>query len=325
MRNEDQQPNPNEYKSALQRFSQRARSLDAQLPETSGAAFGVSPLAAYRDGAVHALAAVTNTHVAPEHPLALWGACHRSELLLAWDGDGDAVAEILDNWLADAIAAFEDPTSWQSSLGVNVPSRDSHLVLPLLQRGFTQVGISAIRIGGRDTDEAAALAQLRGAVITLRQATLADAVLLAEMDCELLAHDALHGAVELREGAALVLQRGIEERLAIDPEWTWVIEQSGEPVGYLSLEINRAQHRLMCAQGGEVAYIQAMYLRPTVRGSGVGEAVIRFAHARALRAGYDRILLGYAALNPRSGPFWSRMGYRPLWSSWQRRPARLLA
>lgn len=32
-------------------------------------------------------------------------------------------------------------------------------------------------------------------------------------------------------------------------------------------------------------------------------------------------MLSYAAANPRSGPFWSRMGYRPLVTVWQRRPA----
>jgi len=32
-------------------------------------------------------------------------------------------------------------------------------------------------------------------------------------------------------------------------------------------------------------------------------------------------VLSYAVPNPRSGPFWARMGYRPLVTEWQRRPA----
>jgi hypothetical protein len=32
-------------------------------------------------------------------------------------------------------------------------------------------------------------------------------------------------------------------------------------------------------------------------------------------------LLHYAQLNPLSAPFWNRMGYRPLWTGWEVRPA----
>ncbi len=323
MENEDQRPDDAALDAALRRISRRARAMDSQLPEPAFEQGGDhDALVMQRDGVVHALAAVSRTSIAPDHPDALWGACTRSEMRIAWDGEAEAASELLSRWIAESLDAREDAGDWETSLEVQVASRDSDLVLPLLQRGFAQVGVTAIRVGGRRADERSVLAHLSRAGIELRRATPADARLLGEMDAELLAHDALHGAVELRAGAAGVLQRGIEERLALDPEWTWVIEGTGGPAGYLSLEIDRAQHRAKCAAGGPLAYIQAMYLRPTVRGGGIGEAVVGFAHARAALAGYDRILLGYAALNPRSGPFWCRMGYRPLWTSWQRRPAR---
>ena len=35
----------------------------------------------------------------------------------------------------------------------------------------------------------------------------------------------------------------------------------------------------------------------------------------------DRLLRYYAQLNPLSAPFWNRMGYRPLWTGWEVRPA----
>jgi len=37
--------------------------------------------------------------------------------------------------------------------------------------------------------------------------------------------------------------------------------------------------------------------------------------------GVDTTLLHYAQLNPLSAPFWNRMGYRPLWTGWEVRPA----
>lgn len=314
------------------RASARERAFDSQLavrslPEGSSAPL----LEVRRDDTVAAFATQHTVSLAPDHPDALWGACNRSELQLWWEGDVSAVTELLDRWVASAAAPLGQTDDWETSLEIEVPSRDSDLVLPLLKHGFAPIGITAIRVSDRAASERAgleqtgleqaALAHLQAAGIELRRATLGDSVLLGEMDSELLHHDALHGAVEAREDAAAVLQRGIEERLALDPDWTWLILQQGEAVGYLSLEIGRERHRAKCAPGGDIAYIQAMYLRPTVRGGGIGEAVVNFAHARARQAGFDRMLLGYAALNPRSGPFWCRMGYRPLYTSWQRRPA----
>lgn len=338
MHHEDQPAPPEAIAEALARIAVRDRQLDSQLPGSTG--HGSTPrgsetpdLVVCRDGAVHAFGAIRTVSLTPDHPDALWGACRRSELQLRWDGDVAAAGELLDRWIADAASELGAPGDWQSSLEIEVPSRDSELVLPLLRRGFVATGITGVRlsreggggIGAAAVDaeaaERSALARLEAVGVALRQATLSDAPLLGEMDSELLHHDALHGAVEARDGAAAVLQRGIEERLEIDPDWTWVIEQHGDPVGYLSIETKRERHNAKCAAGEDIAYIQAMYLRPTVRGGGVGEAVVHFAHARAQRAGFGRMLLGYAALNPRSGPFWCRMGYRPLYTSWQRRPA----
>jgi hypothetical protein len=44
-------------------------------------------------------------------------------------------------------------------------------------------------------------------------------------------------------------------------------------------------------------------------------------HAVLDARGVDTTLLHYAQLNPLSAPFWSRMGYRPLWTGWEVRPA----
>ena len=32
-------------------------------------------------------------------------------------------------------------------------------------------------------------------------------------------------------------------------------------------------------------------------------------------------LLHYEQVNPLSGPFWHQQGYRPLWTTWEARPA----
>jgi len=35
-------------------------------------------------------------------------------------------------------------------------------------------------------------------------------------------------------------------------------------------------------------------------------------------------LLHYEQVNPLSAPFWSQQGYRPLWITWEARPARAI-
>lgn len=60
------------------------------------------------------------------------------------------------------------------------------------------------------------------------------------------------------------------------------------------------------------------------RGSGVGAALVARLHYEAEAAGVAVTLLRYEQLNPLSAPFWSRQGYRPLWTLWEVRPARAI-
>jgi hypothetical protein len=53
----------------------------------------------------------------------------------------------------------------------------------------------------------------------------------------------------------------------------------------------------------------------------VQDAVDEINRAVLDARGVDTTLLHYAQLNPLSAPFWSRMGYRPLWTGWEVRPA----
>jgi GNAT superfamily N-acetyltransferase len=75
------------------------------------------------------------------------------------------------------------------------------------------------------------------------------------------------------------------------------------------------------ARPGVTAYLQTMFVRPGERGGGVGAALARHAHDMLDARGVQTTLLHYAQMNPLSAPFWSRMGYRPLWTGWEARPA----
>jgi GNAT superfamily N-acetyltransferase len=72
---------------------------------------------------------------------------------------------------------------------------------------------------------------------------------------------------------------------------------------------------------GVTAYLQTMFVQPGERGGGVGAALVRHAHGVLDARGVQTTLLHHAAMNPLSAPFWSRMGYRSLWTGWEVRPA----
>jgi hypothetical protein len=52
-----------------------------------------------------------------------------------------------------------------------------------------------------------------------------------------------------------------------------------------------------------------------------GAALVRHVHGVLDARGVLTTLLHYALMNPLSAPLWNRMGYRPLWTGWEVRPA----
>jgi GNAT superfamily N-acetyltransferase len=72
------------------------------------------------------------------------------------------------------------------------------------------------------------------------------------------------------------------------------------------------------------AYLQTMFVEGQERGTGIGAALVRNLHSRLDGMGVAVTLLHHSQVNPLSAPFWYRMGYRPLWTSWEARPASAL-
>jgi GNAT superfamily N-acetyltransferase len=114
--------------------------------------------------------------------------------------------------------------------------------------------------------------------------------------------------------------------LLADPAaWIWLANRDGETAGLLYAEKPEAASWIAPMAGAKpVAYLELMYLRPGGRGQGVAPALVGQLHHAADAAGVAVTLLHYEQVNPLSGPFWSRQGYRPLWTSWEARPARTL-
>jgi GNAT superfamily N-acetyltransferase len=107
--------------------------------------------------------------------------------------------------------------------------------------------------------------------------------------------------------------------------WTWLAERGGRATGLLVTQPPQEAGWIAGMTGiSPAAYLQTMFVHPEDRGTGVGAAMVAALHARLDADGVAVTLLHHSQVNPLSGPFWNRMGYRPLWASWEARPARAL-
>ncbi len=133
------------------------------------------------------------------------------------------------------------------------------------------------------------------------------------------------GKTTLDDPMAEALREDASALLAQPGAWTWLAEDGGEPVAMLYAAPPSAAGWIAPLAGvSPVAYLELMYVQPDDRGQGAGPALVGQLHRAADAAGVAVTLLHYEQVNPLSGPFWSRQGYRPLWTSWEARPARAL-
>src|SRR6202035_2443981 len=113
-------------------------------------------------------------------------------------------------------------------------------------------------------------------------------------------------AAILRPATEELVRAETQSALAVRPAWAWLAERDGEPVGLVHvLPPERSRWITGMTRAGVTVYLQTMFVRSGQRGAG----------------GVDTVLLHYAQQNPLSSPFWNRMGYRPLWTGWEVRPA----
>lgn len=70
---------------------------------------------------------------------------------------------------------------------------------------------------------------------------------------------------------------------------------------------------------GRYGYLNSVSVAAGHRGSGVGRSVVAAALTDLLAYGVDGFTLWYAAGNPLASRVWPRLGFRPLWTQYERR------
>src|SRR5208283_15443 len=246
---------------------------------------------------------------------------------------------LLSRWRAH-LAAVPEAGADDTAAAVMWPSRDIDGPLPLLRHGLAPRAVIAARPAGRATGPAAAApegpsapgpagpagpASLLRPGVRIRRAGPADIDAVVGLGMATIRFDAHFGTVIERPWSAEALRGDASALLAEPGAWTWLAEYEGRPVAMLYAEPPAAASWIAPMTGvSPVAYLELMYVQPDDRGQGAGPALVGQLHQEADAAGVAVTLLHYEQVNPLSGPFWSRRGYRPLWTSWEARPARTL-
>lgn len=236
---------------------------------------------------------------------ATWGALRTHSL--RWHPDAN-LEEQLRQW--PLTGAGDHETTAQ----VTVPSRAVEAADTLVRHGFAPLLVTAARLPGRGHDG--------GSTAKIRALTRADLDVAAELNLETTRYDSRFGVVTTRPSTADRLREHIAGLLDREEPCAWVAEHAGEAVGLLYYDLPGHSDWIASRTSVRpVAYIGLLGVRADTRGGGIGAALVDHAHDLLDEAGVGITLLHHALPNPLSTPFWYSHGYRPLWTTWQRRPA----
>ena len=303
--------------------ARRWQGLDPLLPEPSDPPEGCMPplLALGDNGRPAGLGVCRHQHVPADTLAQTWGAAAKFVLTMRLrEADTKpAVDDLLTQW-REHLETQPEARKDDTAAVVNWPARDVTGVLALLRHGLRPVTVIAVRQAGRPSP---ANTPAKGPVI--RPAGPADLDVVTELEMGVVRYDAHFGGSVPRPATEALVRAETQAALAKRPGWTWLAEHDGQPVALAVVEPPEAATWIAgMTRPGATAYLQTMFVHPAQRSGGTGAALVRHVHDELDTRGVDLTLLHYAQVNPLSAPFWHRMGYRPLWSTWEARPASTL-
>lgn len=212
------------------------------------------------------------------------------------------------------------PAHGESTAVLSWPSRDAEVVKVLRGGGFTPTAVLAARTTG-----AVAVPAPDG--VTVRAMEPRDAPAVGELHAALMRWDDNFGGAHWRESTPERMRDFVAELMAGPRPRVWVAEAGGEVLGICDVDWPETAGwatAAVAADPATTAYIGSMCVAPGRRGGGIGAALMSHVHRELEDAGIRLPVLHYAPLNPLSGPFWHRMGYRPVLTTWKAQPHTVL-
>ncbi len=303
-----------------ERVASRLSAIDTLLPAADPpTGCGAELVVTGPDGSVIAMGTCDHWAGEPGSLELTWGAARRFQLTpqVAGPDVGSALDELLARW-HDHLAAVADTAEADTAAAVTWPARDIEGARPLLRHGLAPRAVIAARTAGRRPAPAVPVDPDVG----IRRAAPADLDEIVRQGMEVIRFDAHFGTVIERAETAVALRDEAGRLLAAPDSWVWLAERDGAPIGMLYAERpDFAGWIAPMVRAAPVAYLELMGVLPGQRGRGVAAALVGQLHRTADESGVAVTLLHYEQVNPLSGPFWNQQGYRPLWTSWEARPA----
>jgi len=304
-------------KDLLASEASRRKALDELLP------FPQDPFTA-KDGktvlgdSLNSAGNFTRSFKDPDSLDALWGPLDQMRL------SSCIVAEPVNENLDALLATWREMVmsgtfNEDSCMTVTWPSRDSRAAEVFYRHNFHPY--TAIAVCDRPREMYARTDRDNG--FKIREARPEDAEDLTNLWCELVSYDSSFGSIFARKGMRDALSEKVSRAVTDTTHgWTLLAEIGGQVVGFVqvSSEIRSSWISDRLSTGPSV-YLDGLCITEEIRGTGVGRRLADAVHAKMAAAGIKACLLHYALANPLSVPFWSRMGYRPLWTTWRAQPA----
>jgi GNAT superfamily N-acetyltransferase len=298
------------------------RAIDPMLPAPGRvpAGCGRSLVVPGTNGRPAGIGICRHRHIADDVLDQVWGTKTRLELTPRLRTPA-ALGELLGQW-RDHLADLPEASGEDSAAMIDWPSRDISGVNALLKRGMQPLVVIAVRPARRAVLTGDAPGSLGAAI---REARPDDLDAAAELEMGVIRYDAHFGTAIIRPATEALVRQDTRKVLTEWPGWVWVAERDGLLVGLVHVQPPPSSDWIAdMTRPGATAYLQTMFVGPAERGGGLGAALVKRAHDELDARGISTTLLHYSQLNPLSAPFWNRMGYRPLWTTWEARPATAL-
>jgi GNAT superfamily N-acetyltransferase len=302
----------------------RWHALDPLLPEPGDLPEAcMAPLVATgANGRPAGLAVCVHRHVPANSLQQAWGPVNHYVLTARLRGPDllPAMDELLTGW-REHLAGIPEAADGDTAAMITWPSRDVTAVRALVRHGMAPMTVIAARPAGR----ALPPGPDAPADLVIRRAGPDDLDIVTEFELGVIKWDGQFDVGFVRPATEGLVRQDTAASLSRPAPWTWLAERGGQPVGMVVLQPPEQSAWIagMTSAPG-AAYLATMFVRPDERSGGVGAALVKRAHDELDAQGVAVTLLHYAQVNPVSVPFWSRMGYRPLWTAWDTRPAATL-
>lgn len=308
--------------------ARRWQVIDPLLPDPSSLPAGCGqPLVASGGGSrVTGLGICVHQQIPAESLNQTWGPADRFTLVprLAGQDISAGTGELLTAW-RDHLAGVGAARGADAGASVVWPSHDVTGVSALLRHGLQPLTVIAARTSPDPAHLPPPGPRPAPFGVTIRAAGTDDAEAVLALELNLIRFDMQFGGPVWRPQTQSLVRADIRESLRKQVNWTWLALRHGRPVGLLVAQ-PPSESGWIAGMTSRVpaAYLQTMFIDEAERGTGIGSALVRNLHARLDADGVAVTLLHHSQVNPLSGPFWNRMGYRPLWTSWEARPATAL-